>query len=83
MHTSTKTPQHSSQEWRGAAETRDETHTPTARTPARSGGVQGGHAHEHTHTPTPQPGVAGRSRYPSPNPHIHGAHPSQEWRGAS
>ena len=82
-HTSTHTTHHTSQEWRGAAETRAQTHTATPHTPARSGGVQGGHAHEHTHTPTPQPGVAGRSQNPSPNTHTQGAHPSQEWRGAS
>ena len=41
-HTSTHTPQHPGQEWRGAAETRAQTHTPTHHTPARSGGVQGG-----------------------------------------
>ena len=69
-HTSTR------QEWRGAAETRAQTHTPTARTQARSGGVQAERPHQHT------PGVAGSSRDPSPNTHTHGAHPSQEWRGA-
>ena len=81
--TSTHTSQHPIQEWRGAAETRAQTHTPTARTPARSGGVQTERPHQHTHSPTPQPGVAGRSRNPSPNTHTHGAHSSQEWRGAS
>ena len=70
-HTSTR------QEWRGAAETRAQTNTATARTQARSGGVQAERPHQHT------PGVAGSSRHPSPNTHIHGAHPSQEWRGAS
>ena len=54
---STHTAQHPSQEWRGAAKTRAQTHTPTPRTRARSGWVQA----EHTHSPTPQPGVAGRS----------------------
>ena len=82
-HTSTHTPQHPSQEWPGAAETRAQTHTPTARTPARSGGVQAEHPHQHTHNPTPQPGVAGRSRNPSPDTHTHTAHPCQEWLGAS
>ena len=33
-HTSTR------QEWRGAAEARAQTHTPTARTQAKSGGVK-------------------------------------------
>ena len=70
-HTSTR------QEWRGAAETRAQTHTPTACTQARSGGVQAERPHQHT------PGVAGCSRNPTPNTHTHGAHPSQEWRGAS
>ena len=82
-HTSTQTAQHPSQEWRGAAETRAQTHTPTARTPARSGGVQAERPHQHTHTPTPQSGVAGRSRNPSPNTHTHTAHPCQEWLGSS
>ena len=76
---STHTAQHPSQEWRGAAETRAQTHTPTPRTRARSGWVQA----EHTHSPTPQPGVAGRSRNPSPNTHTHTAHPCQEWLAAS
>ena len=71
------------QEWRGAAKTRAQTNTPTARTQARSGGVQAERPHQHTHSPTSQPGVAGCSRNPSPNTHTHGAHPSQEWRGAS
>ena len=70
-HTSTR------QEWRGAAETRAQTRTPTARTQARSGGVQAERPHQHT------PGVAGCSGNPSPNTHTHGAHPSQQWRGAS
>ena len=82
-HTSTHTAQHPSQEWRGAAETRAQTHTATARTPARSGGVQAERPHQHTHTPTARPGVAGRSRNPNPNTHYHGAHCSQEWRAAS
>ena len=80
-HTSTHTAQHPSQEWRGAAETRAQTHTPTARTPARSGGVQAERQHQHTHSPTPEPGVAGCSRNPSPNTHTPTAHPSQAWRG--
>ena len=74
---------HPSQEWLGAAETRAHTHTPTPRIRARSGWVQAERAHKHTHTPTPRPGVAGRSRNLSQNTHIHGANPSQEWRGAS
>ena len=82
-HTSTHTPQLPSQEWQGAAETRAQTHKATARTPARSCGVQAERPHQHTHSPTPQPRVAGRSRNPSPNTHTHGAHPCQEWRGAS
>ena len=82
-HTSTHTAQHPSQEWRGAAETQAQRHTPTPRTRARSGGVQVERRHQHTHSPTPQPGVAGRSRNPSPSTHIHAAHPSQEWRTAS
>ena len=66
-HTNMHTPQHRSQEWRGAPGTRAQAHTPTPHTPARSGWVQATRAHKHTHTPSPQPGVAGRSRNPSPN----------------
>ena len=80
-HTSTHTPLHPSQEWRGAAETGAQTHTPRPHTQARSGGVQGEHARQHPGTPTPQPGVAGHSQNPSPSTHTHNAHPSQEWRG--
>ena len=76
---STHTAQHPSQEWRGAAETRAQTHTPTPRSRAKSGWVQA----EHAHSPTPQPGVAGRSRNPSANTHTHTAHPCQECLGAS
>ena len=82
-HGSAHTPQHPSQEWRGAAGTRAQAHTPTPDTPARSGGVQTERAHKHTHTPIPQPGVAGRSRNPSPRTHTHTAHPRQGWRGTS
>ena len=45
--------------------------------------MQAERPHQHTHSPKPQPGVAGCSRNPSQNTHTHGAHPSQEWRGAS
>ena len=82
-HTSTHTAQHLSKGWRGAAETRAQTHTTTPRTPARSGGVQAERTQEHTHSPTPQAGVAGRSLIPSPNTHTHTAHPCQGWLGAS
>ena len=41
-HTSTR------QAWRGAAKTRAQTHTPTAYTQARSGGVQARRPHQHT-----------------------------------
>ena len=92
---STHAAQHPSQEWRGAAKTRAQTHTPTPRTRARIGWVQA----EHAHSPTPQPGVVGRSQNPEPkHTHPHRApvpgvarctrsthtaeHPSQEWRGA-
>ena len=80
-HTSAHTPGHPSQEWRGAAETRAQTHTPTPHDPAGSGGVQGERAHQHTQTPKPQPGVAGRNQNRSPSTHTHAAHPSQQWRG--
>ena len=82
-HTSTHKPQHASQEWRGAAETRAQTHTPPPHTPARSGGVQVDRADKHKRTPTPEPGVAGRNRNPSPSTHTHAARPSQEGRGTS
>ena len=78
-----RTPQQPSQEWRGAAETRAQTHTTAPHTPARSAGVQGERPHQHTQTPTLQPGVAGRSRTPSPNTHTHTTHPSEEWQGSS
>ena len=67
-HTSTHTPQQTSQEWRGAAETRTQAHTPMPHTPARSGGVQAKQAHKNTQSPTPEPGVAGRSQNPNPTP---------------
>ena len=73
-HTNTQIDQHSSQEWRGTAETRAQAHTPKPHTPARSGGEQAEHAHEHTHTPTPQPPVAGRSRKPTAGTHTHTTH---------
>ena len=82
-HTSTHTPEHPSQEWRGAAETRAGAHTPTPHTPARSGGVQAERAHKQTQTLTPQPGVAGRSWNPNSTTHTQTAHPSQEWQGTS
>ena len=65
-HTSRHKPRHPSQEWRGAAGTRTQPHTPTPHTPARSGRVQAERTHKRTHTPTSQPGVAGRSRNPNP-----------------
>ena len=61
----THTPQHPSQEWRGAAATQVQAHTPRPYTPARSGGVQVERAQKHKHTPSPQSGLAGRSRNPS------------------
>ena len=64
-HTSTHRPQHPSQEWRGAAETRAQAYTPTPHTPARSGRVQAERARKLTHTPSPQPGLAGRRRNPN------------------
>ena len=48
-HTDTHTPQHPSQEWRGAAETRAKAHTPTPHTPVRCGVER---AHKHTHANT-------------------------------
>ena len=80
-HTNTNTPQHTSQEWRSAAETRAQKHTATPYTPARSGKVQTERAHKHTHSPPARPGVVGRSRNPSPSTHTDTGHPSHEWRG--
>ena len=82
-HTSTHTGQHPSQELRGAAETRAQTHTSPPDTPARSGGVQVERADKHKRTPTPQPGVAGRNQNPSLSTHTHTARPSQEEWGTS
>ena len=64
-HTSRHKPRHPSQEWRGAAGTRTQPHTPTPHTPARSHRVQADRTHKRTHIRTPQPGVAGRSRNPN------------------
>ena len=52
-HTNTHTPQHPGQEWRGAAETRAQAHTPTPHTPARSGGVQAERVHKDAHLNSP------------------------------
>ena len=52
VHTSTHTTQHPNQEWRGAAESRAETHTPTPHTPARSGGVQAEHPTSNSRKPS-------------------------------
>ena len=46
-HANTHTPQHPSQEWRGAARTRAQAHTPTPHTQARSGRVRKKRAHNH------------------------------------
>ena len=73
-HTNTHRPQHPSQEWRGAAETRAQAHTPTPHTPARIGGVQAECAHNHT----PQSGMAGRSRNLSQSTHSNTAQPTQD-----
>ena len=54
-HINTHTPQHPSQDWRGAADTPAQTHTSRPHTRAGSGGVQADHGNKHTHTPTPQP----------------------------
>ena len=83
-HTSTNTPKHPSQGWRGAAKTRAQayTHTPPSR--ATSGGAQPKPEPKHTHTHSPaQPGVAGCSPNPSQSTQAHTAHTSQEWRGTS
>ena len=82
-HTNTHTAQHPSQEWRSAAETRAEAHTPTPHTPARIGGVQEERAPKRTHTPTPQLEGAGRSPKPNQDTHTRTIHRSQEWRGTS
>ena len=82
-HTNTHTPKHTSQEWRGAAKTRVQGHTPTPHAAARSGGVHAERAQKHTHTSKTQPGVAGRRQNPSLSTHIHTGRCSQEWRGTS
>ena len=76
-HTNKHTPQHPSQEWRDAAKTRAQAHTPTSHSPARSGRYQAEHAHKHTHNPTPKPLLAARSQTRA---HAHTPTP-QEWRG--
>ena len=78
--TQAHTPRHTSQEWRGAAKLRAQTHTPTPHTRARGGRVQEERARKRRHTRTHQPGVAGSSQNPSQSAHTHAAHPSQEWR---
>ena len=68
-HTSTHTPHHPRQEWRGATETRVEAHTPRPHTPSRSGGVHGDHAHKHAHHNTR---VRNGGAEPKPQPkHTH------------
>ena len=52
-HTSSDTRQHVSQEWRGAAETRAQAHTPTPHTRAVNGGVQAERAHNHARPKAP------------------------------
>ena len=81
--TRTRTPQGPSQEWRGAPETRAETHKPTPHTPARSGRVQPKPEPKHTNPHcTPQPGVAGYKGSTHTSTHTP-QHPSQEPRGAA
>ena len=76
-------PQQPSQQWRGAAESRAQAHSPTPRTQARIGGVQAKRAHKHPQTPTRGPGVVGHSRPPNPSTQIRTTHLSQDWRGTS
>ena len=65
-HTNTA---HPSQEWRGAAKTRVQAHTPTLHTPVRSGGVQAERAHKHAQPNTP---VRSGGAQPKPEPkHTH------------
>ena len=69
-HTSTHTPQHPSQEWRGAAETRAKAHTCTTHTPARRRGAQRKPGPKHTRPHrAPKPGVAGSKRGAYTNTH--------------
>ena len=83
-HTKTYTPQNPSQEWRGAAATRAQAHTPAPHAPTTSDRrPSGARTQQHTNPQKPQPGVAGCSRNPGPNTHTHTAHPCQEWRGTS
>ena len=68
-HTSIPTPQNPSQEWRGAAEIRAQTHTPTPHTPARSGGVQAERAHAHPITPARNGGAQPKPEPKHTRPH--------------
>ena len=52
-HTNTHTTKHLSQDWRGAAETRAEAHTPTAHTRAGNVGVQADGAHNNARPKAP------------------------------
>ena len=73
-HTNTHTPQHPSQEWRGAAATQAQPHTGAPH--PQPGGARDypGGGHKHTHTPTSPQGEAGRSPNPDPSTHAHTAH---------
>ena len=69
-HTNTHTLQHPSQDWRGAAATQAQAHTPAPHLQPGGVGDQAQHAHKHTQTPTAQPGVAGGQPKPKPK-HTH------------
>ena len=84
MHTSTHPPQHPSQEWRGAAETRAQAPTPTPHTPARSGGAQAERAHKHTHTLQQRSQEwQGAAENPSPSTHTQTANLGENQQGTS
>ena len=69
-HTSTHRPQHPSQEWRDAAETRAQAYTPTANNPARSGWAQPKPEPKHTRPHrTAKPGDADCKRSAHTNTH--------------
>ena len=93
---STHTAQHPSQEWRGASETRAQTHTPTPRTRGQEWlGASGARTQPNTPArgggaqPKPEPKHTHPHRAPVPGvarckQSTHTAqHPSQEWRGAA
>ena len=69
-HTTTRTPQHPSQEWQGTAETRAQVNIPTLHTPARIGRVTEG-AGRQTHTDPNSPARSRRAQLTPEPKHTH------------